>query len=423
MNTYTFNNEKYINLTPVLTSNSGPSPYSVESSSQFSSSYAAFKTFDGGTSSASSSTYWASAFGDTVPNAWIKINFGEVRTFDHMLFTKEIYSSDWGQQINSATLVDADGNTIDITIPFTVNNTAQDVLVKLPRPITTTSLKIIAKSLLHSVTNYVSLGKVRFLRSYYFCLLQDNADNKIYNYDSNSNSLIELPDSSLLTDDPESCIDGVVNLNNVFSLLSTLSNDLTLLCNKNVSLNIKGIKNSSMIATIEPISMKKYATINSITANYLTNGSGSIKFIFSFDKGTTWKTYDISTSTWNDVSVNIALKNYDNFSDAEKADWNDARDAILSDGIVAGNLDNVDFKSEVNGTLMFAVAFSRPSYADTSILNKLNINYDGVAVYDQLAVGSDLSKYEAKVSITGDTIGVTTAKDVDKLLVAMTTNI
>ena len=198
----------------------------------------------------------------------------------------------------------------------------------------------------------------------------------------------------------------------------------TLVSNQAKNLIAKGLKvNKSMIATIEPISMKKYATINSITANYLTNGSGSIKFIFSFDKGTTWKTYDISTSTWNDVSVNIALKNYDNFSDVEKTDWNDARDAILSDGIVAGNLGNVDFQSEVNGTLMFAVAFSRPSYADTSILNKLNINYDGVAVYDQLAVGSDLSKYEAKVSITGDTIGVTTAKDVDKLLVAMTTNI
>ena len=198
----------------------------------------------------------------------------------------------------------------------------------------------------------------------------------------------------------------------------------TLVSNQAKNLIAKGLKvNKSMIATIEPIPMKKYATINSITANYLTNGSSSIKFIFSFDKGTTWKTYDISTSTWNDVSVNIALKNYDNFSDAEKADWNDARDAILSDGIVAGNLGNVDFQSEVNDTLMFAIAFNRPSYVDTCTLNKLNINYDGVAVYDQLAVGSDLSKYEAKVSITGDTIGVTTAKDVDKLLVAMTTNI
>ena len=72
---------------------------------------------------------------------------------------------------------------------------------------------------------------------------------------------------------------------------------------------------------------------------------------------------------------------------------------------------------------MFAVAFNRPSYADTCTLKGLNINYDGLTTYIQLAVGSDLSKYEAKATITGDTVGVTTSSNQDKILVTMTTNI
>ena len=79
--------------------------------------------------------------------------------------------------------------------------------------------------------------------------------------------------------------------------------------------------------------------------------------------------------------------------------------------------------TETIKTLMFAVAFSRPTYADTCTLRGLNIKYDGVVTYIQLAVGSDLTKYEAKVRITGDTIGVTSSTNCDKLLISVVTNV
>ena len=60
--------------------------------------------------------------------------------------------------------------------------------------------------------------------------------------------------------------------------------------------------------------------------------------------------------------------------------------------------------------------------ADTATLKGLNINYDGLITYVQLSTGSDLTKYEAKVEVTGDTVGVTTASDQDKILITMTTN-
>jgi hypothetical protein len=199
-----------------------------------------------------------------------------------------------------------------------------------------------------------------------------------------------------------------------FSIISTSQN----------TLNINGIKvDKSMISTIEPLSMAAYETIHNITADYTIENNGAIKLIFSFDKGNTWKTYDVSTNAWNHVSVNIPTKLYDNFTSEEKSNWDSARDIILSDGISIQNLGNVVFSTETIKTLMFAVAFSRHTYADTCTLRGLNIKYDGVITYIQLAVGSDLTKYEAKVRITGDTIGVTSSTNCDKLLISVVTNI
>lgn len=199
-----------------------------------------------------------------------------------------------------------------------------------------------------------------------------------------------------------------------FSIISTSQN----------TLNVNGIKvDKSMIATMEPLSMAAYETIHNITADYTTENNGAIKLIFSFDKGNTWKTYDVSTNVWNTVSINIPSKLYDNFTSEEKSNWDSARDTILSDGISVQNLGNVVFSTETIKTLMFAVAFSRPTYADTCTLRGLNIKYDGVVTYIQLAVGSDLTKYEAKVRITGDTIGVTSSTNCDKLLISVVTNV
>ena len=252
-------------------------------------------------------------------------------------------------------------------------------------------------------------------------LINDNGTYK--NYDDTNNVLTNVTDVDRVFTDKT----GIkINMfNKLIPHLSTLSKGWKLISNKDFKLIANGIKvNASAMATLEPLSMKSYASINSITTNYKIENNGAIKFIFSFDKGTTWKTYDISNSTWIDLNnITIPIKLYENFDDTDKTNWNNAKTEILTNGVDARNLGNIDFKSLTIDNLMFVIAFNRPSYADTCTLNKLNINYDGVAVYDQLAVGSDLSKYEAKVSITGDTIGVTTAKDVDKLLVAMTTNI
>ena len=263
-----------------------------------------------------------------------------------------------------------------------------------------------------SETEYNDIVAINFL-------INDNGTYK--NYDNTNNVLTNVTDIDKVFTDKTGI--KMSMLNKLIPHFSTLSKGWKLISNKNFELTVNGIKsNTSMIATLEPISMKKFETIHKITGIYnITNGA--IKLIFSFDKGSTWKTYDVTNSKWNTVSVNIPIKLYENFTDEDKTNWNDATNIILSDGISVQNLGNVDFQSIKTDKLMFAVAFNKPSYADTCTLKGLNINYDGLTTYIQLAVGSDLSKYEAKATITGDTVGVTTSSNQDKILVTMTTNI
>ena len=262
--------------------------------------------------------------------------------------------------------------------------------------------------ILQSNKNYYSIDEKYYNSSTknYNAISDLNASN-FSNYEFN---IYDLFDEITINEETFKPIDKFKS----FSIISTSQNTLT----------VNGIKvDKSMIATMEPLSMAAYETIHNITADYTTENNGAIKLIFSFDKGNTWKTYDVSTNVWNTVSVNIPSKLYDNFTSEEKSNWDSARDTILSDGISVQNLGNVVFSTETIKTLMFAIAFSRPTYADTCTLRGLNIKYDGVVTYIQLAVGSDLTKYEAKVRITGDTIGVTSSTNCDKLLISVVTNV
>ena len=248
-------------------------------------------------------------------------------------------------------------------------------------------------------------------------------ENSIYkNLSEDKSNLIEIS-----SDDISSILEnknGIIDLNDIVPFIPTLSKNWSLISNKKNKISIQGIKSDKeMITTLEPLNMRAYDVIHNITGDYVIENNGVIKFIFSFDKGSTWKTYDVNNSEWNDVNVDIPIRLYENFSDTDKTNWNTARDTILSDGISVQDLGNVDFQSVKTNKLMFAVAFNRTAYSNTCTLKGLNINYDGLETYTQLGCGSNLSSYEAKVTITGDEVGVTTSSNQDKILVTMTTNI
>ena len=168
--------------------------------------------------------------------------------------------------------------------------------------------------------------------------------------------------------------------------------------------------------------MKAYKTIKSITGNYSIDGSNDIKFAFSFDNGATWKSYD-STNSWKTLTIHIPLKTYASFDVADLANWNNAISVIETDGTSVQTLSTVDFQSQKTDNLMFVALFSKPTPAFDCTLNSLVINYDGAMEYIQLAIGSDLTKFEGSMKISGDSVTVKSATNCDKLLVSLVTNV
>ena len=171
-------------------------------------------------------------------------------------------------------------------------------------------------------------------------------------------------------------------------------------------------KPSGMIITASPISLKKYAVIHSITANATLEGNATIKYAFSFDNGTTWKTY---SSEWELLDIDIPLKAYSELNDLERQKWNTAKDTILSSGIDGGILSRINFNNTKN--MLIAIVIKQEKILDTAILNSLSINYDGLEEYEKL------KDTEYALKFCGDTVTITPKAAYNKIILEMITNI
>ena len=247
-------------------------------------------------------------------------------------------------------------------------------------------------------------------KTLYQFLIKDK--NNLYTYDKTSNSLIDITNNYK---DVFSNKEGIYDLDNITQFLHSLSDDVQLVSDMDFGLKINALKSTQeMIATLEPLNMKKYATIHKITPNYTIDGNGSIKIAFSFDDGVTWKTWD-ATNDWTDLSnVEVPLKLYENFTDADKTAWSNAQSEINTNGIDITNLSTVTFPTDVK-KMCFAIVFNRPTYADTATLTSFDILFDGLKTF----IGLDRDK--CAVKFTGDSITVTPTSNADQLLITMIT--
>ena len=412
-------NKKYKNMTPTMTSNTTPSPYIISSSSIYSSEYDAYRAFDDSTIFDTENGWAIKIAADTTP--WIKIDLNSKTTLSLLqIYTRNRDNDNFPRDFQLL------GSNDDIDYVLIQSFTKTDWNIGknnfyLDKKANYRYYKIQVNSFLNNI-GWMAIGQIFLLSSDLYgnnYLIKDNDKYKTIQ----ENNLIEVANflEELNKENSDVCIH---DLNDIIPFIPSFSEGWKIVSNKNFNLKVDALKlNQEMITTLEPLNMRAYDVIHNITGDYVIKNNGVIKFIFSFDKGSTWKTYDVTNSEWNDVNVDIPIKLYENFTDEDKTNWNDATNTILSDGISVQNLDNVDFQSVKTDKLMFAVAFSRPTYADTCTLKGLNINYDGLETYIQLACGSDLSKYEATISITGDSVEVKTASNQNKILVTMTTNI
>lgn len=189
--------------------------------------------------------------------------------------------------------------------------------------------------------------------------------------------------------------------------------NFTFVTTEEKTFKLSGIKtDTAMIVTLDPISLSKYVTINKITPN----GTGNIKFAFSFDKGVTWETYDTTLGVWNElIGVFIPNKDYNNFSSTDKTNWDNSKTKILSDGISVRDLPNVNFNIGKK-TMMIAIVLERLTYDDMAILNDLEILYGSSKTY----IGLD--RGDCGVTISSTIVTLTPKITCDELLLVMTTS-
>ena len=182
------------------------------------------------------------------------------------------------------------------------------------------------------------------------------------------------------------------------------------------SLTVSGLKvNNAMISMIVPVSMKKYNVVHSVTATY----EGTVRLAFSFDKGTTWKTFNTTDGVWEDLFIDIALKDYASYTVNDKTNWNKAKAKILTDGIDPADLEVTDLINfNINAkTMLVAAAMERNDYDTPASFSGLTILYDSPNTYERV------ESTQCKVAITGDTIEVTPTFANNELLITAVTNL
>lgn len=237
---------------------------------------------------------------------------------------------------------------------------------------------------------YVCASEIKLLlevEAPYF-LIKDNSTNTIYNYDEENNSLVEVADVSILKESVENntCI---YNLNKVIPLLNNLSDDLTLLCNNNNSVNIQGIKSNKELI----VGKQSFSTSIASNIDYfkLDDEASNIKIAFSIDDGLTWKTYNEDTSTFEDMQITIPVdKKYNDFDETDLLNWNNAKETIYNNGIDASALNVIDFNVLDMKRVKFAYVLSASSVDDMSKMKQLIWQFDAHG-YVELCSNSDVN--------------------------------
>lgn len=200
-------------------------------------------------------------------------------------------------------------------------------------------------------------------------ILKVGTQYKTYNIDTNTLDLIDdisTLDKELLT---EVSADYIPN---ALALLES-TNDVKLIFGSYKNVNVTCIKNKNeMLVMRTDISNSQISKINSIFSNCETSGNGALKFIVSVNSGLSWMTY--KNDTWEPLSVVIPQSKYSSLNSDEKIQWDNATNAIATDGINYSDLSSIDFNTLEGNTLRFAVVLSIESKEDIAIIKNIMYN-------------------------------------------------
>ena len=222
-------------------------------------------------------------------------------------------------------------------------------------------------------------------------LIQDNINNKIYNYNEENNTLIELQDISILANE-DTATTCIYDLNKILSLIDLTTPGIKIICNKPVNHIVNAIKSDKeMIISRQNLSLLSAEKINAFKQIIAKENNGNCKTVFSLDNGTTWKSYDTSTSQFINLTNTfpldlVATTKPDDLSEENKTKWDNLQDEIIEKGMDADTVQTLDFATLLGDTyknIRFAHVLIRPTYDDKVTLQNMSWNIDEEGDYVQ----------------------------------------
>lgn len=158
-------------------------------------------------------------------------------------------------------------------------------------------------------------------------------------------------------------------------------NNFQLVTNKKAIKKILGIKsNKEMVVGKQSFST---AFARNIDCFKLDDGATDIKVAFSIDDGTTWKTWNATSSAFKDMSITIPVdKVYADFDSTDLNNWNTARDTIYTDGIDIATLSTLDFNTLDMPKIRFAYVLSATDTETMGKMKQLIWQFDAVGTME-----------------------------------------
>ena len=134
-------------------------------------------------------------------------------------------------------------------------------------------------------------------------------------------------------------MDGI-ELDVINSNISLLPNNFSLVTDAECKLSVIGLKKSYMVVPKYSLSVNSVVYLNNIGVNF-TNTKSSLKLVVSVDDGGTYYTY--KNNSFERVNITIPTVDYDNFTEIDKTNWENAKKVISENGIDVSTISSVDF--------------------------------------------------------------------------------
>lgn len=320
-------------ITPIMTSNTTPSPYVVTASSQYNTdTYLPWKAFNG--TNINGLDCWVT--GSSIKNGWIMIDLNVPVTINGFRITCRYGYTTCAPQ--DFTLEGSNDGTDFVTLKAVRGESQWSAGETKSYTLANNATYRYYRLSITSINSgdYVAIGGLRFL---------------------NTVALIEK-------------FTPIDKFNN-FKLIIEDSD-------KDTNIAIRGVKyDKQLVVASDDIHSSIAFNIDYFKLTSTVTDNADLRIALSIDKGQTWKVWDSINNSYIDLSdISIPLKPYSTLSDIELTQWNLATESIAKKGITTEIFNSLDFNQLNSETIRFAYVLIRPSYSDNAETSQLDWQFD-----------------------------------------------